>query len=65
MFVKALEEDANKFCEAAKEYELLFVPSDSFGAKGYVRVAYCVNPKVIENSKEAFRKLYQRYKGGK
>lgn len=65
MFVKALEDDANKFCETAKEYELLFVPSDSFGVKGYVRIAYCVNYQTIKNSKEAFRKLYQRYKGEK
>ena len=65
MFVKALEEDANKFCEAAKEYELLLVPSDSFGVTGYVRIAYCVSRETILNSKEAFKKLYQRYKGGK
>ena len=64
MFMKALEEDANKFCEVAKDYELFLVPSDSFDVKGYVRVAYCVNRKTIVNSKEAFRKLYQRYKGG-
>lgn len=64
MFVKALEEDANKFSEVAKEYELLLVPSDSFDIKGYVRIAYCVNYQTIKNSQEAFRKLYQRYKGG-
>ena len=64
MFVKALEDDANKFCEIAKEYELLLVPSDSFGVKGYVRIAYCVEHKTISNSKDSFRKLYQRYKGG-
>jgi aspartate aminotransferase len=33
LFVKALEEDAMKFSNVAKEYELLIVPSDSFGVK--------------------------------
>ena len=28
--VKALEEDANAFCERAKKYELLLVPGDDF-----------------------------------
>ena len=63
MMVKSLEDDAYKFSEAAKEYELLLVPSDPFGVKGYVRVCYAVSEKTIINSKEAFRKLYQRYKG--
>ena len=65
MFVKALEEDASKFADTAKEYELILVPSDSFGVCGYVRIAYCVSRETIINSKEAFMKLYQRYKGGK
>ena len=39
---KALEEDANAFCEKAKEYDLLIVPGDSFGCPGYVRISYCV-----------------------
>ena len=65
MFVKALEDDADKFCETAKEYELILVPSDSFGVTGYVRIAYCVSRDTVVNSQEAFKKLYQRYKGGK
>ncbi len=37
LWVKALEPDANAFCERAKKYELLAVPSDSFGMPGWFR----------------------------
>ena len=62
LFVKALEEDAEKFSEVAKKYELLIVPSDPFDYKGYVRIAYCVSFKTIVNSIPAFKKLYSYYK---
>lgn len=63
LFVKALEEDANTFCETAKKYELLLVPSDDFGITGYVRLAYCVSYDRIQRSIPAFQKLYDHYKG--
>ncbi len=62
LFVKALETDANKFVEKAKKYELLLVPSDSFGYAGYVRIAYCVSTKQIEKSLNAFKILIDEYK---
>lgn len=62
LFVKALEEDANAFCERAKKYDLLLVPSDDFGCPGYVRIAYCVAKKTIENAMPAFKKLMEEYK---
>lgn len=62
LFVKALEADAVKFCEKAKKYELLLVPSDDFGCKGYVRISYCVSLKQIERSLPAFKKLMEEYK---
>lgn len=62
LFVKALEEDAAAFCERAKEFELLFVPSDSFGVKGYVRISYCVSTEQIKASLPAFRALYESYR---
>ena len=62
LFVKALEEDAEKFSEVAKKYELLLVPSDPFDYKGYVRIAYCVSFKTIVNSIPAFKILYSYYK---
>ena len=62
LFVKSPEPDAKKFLERAKKYELLIVPSDSFGATGYVRISYCVSRKTIENSLPAFEKLMKEYK---
>lgn len=63
LFVKALEEDAVAFSERAKKYELLLVPSDSFGVKGYVRISYCVARSVIERSLPAFEALMREYRG--
>ena len=62
LFVKALEPDAVAFAERAKKYELLLVPSDSFGVTGYVRISYCVSRATIERSLPAFKKLYEEYR---
>lgn len=62
LFVKALEDDANAFCEKAKKYELLLVPGDDFGCPGYVRISYCVKQSQIVNSLPAFEKLIAEYK---
>ncbi len=62
LFVKAPGGDANAFCEAAKAYDLLLVPSDSFGCKGYVRISYCVTENTIKRSLSIFEKLIGNYK---
>ncbi len=62
LFMKALESDAYKFMEKAKEFNIIVVPSDNFGVKGYVRLAYCVSSKTIINSLPAFQKLFDSYK---
>jgi len=62
LFVKSPEEDAGAFCERAKKYELLLVPSDSFGVKGFVRIAYCVSHETILKSLPAFEKLMEEYR---
>ena len=61
MFVKAFCEDAGEFCEAAKKHELLLVPSDSFGVRGYVRISYCVTTEQIERALPAFRALAEDF----
>ena len=61
LFVKSLEEDANAFSDKAKELGLLLVPGDDFGAKGFVRLAYCVSYDMIKRSIPAFKKLYEMY----
>ena len=57
MFPKALEDDAVAFSEKAKKYDLILVPSDSFGVKGYFRIAYCIATEKVERSLEAFGKF--------
>ena len=62
LFIKSPEADANAFAERAKKHELLIVPSDDFGVKGYVRVCYCVSMEQIKKSLPAFKALMDEYK---
>ena len=57
LFVKAPNGDAFALYEAAKKHEILVVPCDDFGVKGYVRVAYCVDYARVKNALPAFEKL--------
>ncbi len=61
LFVKALEEDAYKFYERAKAHEILVVPCDDFGVKGYVRVAYCTDKSKVLGALPAFEALAKEY----
>ena len=61
LFVKALCDDDKEFSKKALEYNLLIVPSESFGVKGYVRLAYCVKEKQILDSIPKFNELYKYY----
>lgn len=65
IFPKALEEDAVAFCERAKQFDLLLVPSDSFGCKGYFRMAYCTDTDKVRRSLPALRALAQSYQAGR
>lgn len=61
MFVKALESDADAFCEKAKEEDLLLVSATDFGCPGYVRISYCVDEDMIRRSFKAFKALREKY----
>ena len=61
LFVKALEEDAYKFFERAKAHEILVVPCDDFGVKGYVRIAYCTDKQKVIDALPAFKALAEEY----
>ncbi len=61
LWVKALEPDAEAFCEAAKKFELLLVPSNSFGCEGWMRLSYCISKETIVNSLPAFAALKESY----
>ncbi len=62
LFMKSPIGDAREFCRVAKKYELLLVPSDSFGCEGYVRISYCVSTEKIRRSLPAFRALAEEYR---
>lgn len=57
LFVKSPVSDEKVFCEAAKKYNILFVPGSSFKCPGYVRIAYCVAYDTIINSLPKFEQL--------
>ena len=61
LMVKAPDGDSEKMSELAKELGLLIVPGDSFGAKGYVRLATCVSQETAIDSVELFRALAKSY----
>ncbi len=57
IFPKALEEDAIAFCNKAKNYDLILVPSDNFGVKGYFRMAYCIDTEKVVRSLDVLEKF--------
>ena len=61
MFVKALEDDNNAFCERQRRRDVLIVAADGFGCPGWVRISYCVDGEMIKRSMPAFEKIYNKY----
>jgi len=54
--------DDRDFADAARKYRILIVPGTAFGCPGYVRIAYCVAKKTIENALPGFRELAGEFK---
>ena len=61
LWMRSLEPDAEAFSERAKQFELLLVPSNSFGCTGWVRLSYCISEKTIRESEDALRALYESF----
>jgi aspartate aminotransferase len=59
IFPKALEEDSITFCQKAMKYDLVLVPGDSFGCKGYFRMAYCIETDKVKRAMVALRKFVE------
>ena len=57
IFPKALEEDAKEFCNKALKYDLILVPSDSFGVPGFFRMAYCIDTEKVIRSLDALERF--------
>ncbi|NLA96137.1 MAG: pyridoxal phosphate-dependent aminotransferase [Clostridiaceae bacterium] len=62
LFVEAPEGKAKIFSEYAKtNYNLLIVPSESFGFPGYLRISYCVSTERIQSSLPLFAECLKKY----
>ena len=63
IFPRALEEDARAFCQKALRYDLVLVPSDTFGVPGYFRMAYCIDTEKVQRSLAALRRFVKEEYG--
>lgn len=61
MVIKSPVPDEMDFVKAAMEFNILLVTCAAFDYKGWVRLAYCVDPDMIERSMPAFAKLAAHY----
>lgn len=61
LFPRTPIEDDKKFCQDAKQFNLLLVPGSAFGCPGHVRLSYCISYEKIKNSLPAFEKLANLY----
>ncbi len=61
---KALEESSIEFCKKAKDYDLIFVPTDGFGAPGFFRMAYCIDTDKVVRAMDRLRKFVSEVYGG-
>lgn len=62
LWIRALEPDAEAFSERAKSFELMLVPSNSFGVGGWVRAGTCVSRDTIDRSAPAWAALAASYR---
>ena len=63
IFPKACEEDAVAFCKKATAYDLVLVPSDGFGVKGYFRMAYCVDTEKVQRAMPRLKQFIEETYG--
>lgn len=61
LWLRALEPNSQAFFETARTFELLPVPSTSFGCEGWVRLGFCVSSKTIKDSLPAWAALALHY----
>ena len=62
LWMKSPLKNEKEFVEMAKKYQLILVPGSGFGGPGYVRLAYCTSPQVIERSLPKFKALMEELK---
>ena len=59
-FVKSPCADEQKMVDALLEEQILVVPGRGFGCPGYIRIAFCVEDKVIINSRDGFARAAKK-----
>ncbi len=57
--------DDVEFCALLQEEKILAVPGRGFGAPGYIRLAFCIDEKVIAASADAFKRAMAKAKAMK
>lgn len=53
--------EAAAFCKRARDYDLLFPPTDAFACPGWCRIAFCTATVTVEKALPIFRKLAGEY----
>lgn len=61
LFVQSPVPDEREFVAQAKKHNIIFVVGSTFAMPGYVRLAYCVNPDMIQRSLPKFAELAKDY----
>jgi aspartate aminotransferase len=61
LLLKSPVPDEQDFIESAKAHNMILVAGSAFGCPGYMRLAYCVEPEVVDKSLERFEKLAKEY----
>ena len=59
LFPKTPVDDV-EFCRILQEEKILAVPGRGFGAPGYIRLAFCVDEKVIEGAAQGFVRAMEK-----
>ena len=62
IFPKSPIEDDVEFIRILQRHRILAVPGVGFGRRGYFRLAYCTEMRVIEGSREAFLEVGKLYR---
>jgi aspartate aminotransferase len=62
LFPKSPIEDDVAFVSALQEENILTVPGSGFYGPGYIRIAYCVDDRTIENALPGFEKVMKRFR---
>lgn len=57
IFVKAPDNNEERFLELARERHLIFVGGSSFGYSGYVRLSFCCKYEVLQRAEDALKQL--------